>query len=287
MSDIRPQAASFSHETAHMLPLSPSRLLPEGTMLFRLRYVRSVALLALIGFAGCERSTVTPTSVDLVATESPQGRIAFVSGRDGNAEIYVMNADGSGVTRLTDNPAVDEAPAWSPDGTRLAFASTRDGNSEIYVMNADGSGVTRLTTDPNQDGHPAWCGTRIAFQSDRYLPPFYDIYVMNDDGTGPTRLTISNASSDEYPAWSPSCAGIAFTVDPGGNSSIDIMNADGSNRRGEVTGPGKNRYPAWSPDGTRLAFSTDRDDLGNIEEIYVTDAYGYHRLTVRSDFHTY
>src|SRR5258705_501797 len=83
----RPAASSFSHETAHMLPLSPSRLVPEGAMLFHPRCVRSVALLALIGFAGCERSTVTPTSVDLVATESPQGRIAFVSDRDGNAEI--------------------------------------------------------------------------------------------------------------------------------------------------------------------------------------------------------
>src|SRR5437899_5042435 len=136
MSDIRPQAASFSHETAHMLPLSPSRLLPEGTMLFHPRCVRSVALLALIGFAGCERSTVTPTSVDLVATESPQGRIAFVSDRDGNAEIYVMNADGSGVTRLTDNPAVDRSPAWWPDSSRILFESSRDspnGRSEEHT----------------------------------------------------------------------------------------------------------------------------------------------------------
>src|SRR5437899_11331429 len=123
MSDIAPQAASFSHETAHMLPLSPSRLLPEGTMLFRLRYVRSVALLALIGFAGCERSTVTPTSVDLVATESPQGRIAFVSGRDGNAEIYDMNADGSGVTRVTDNLSVDRSPVWCRERSRILFES--------------------------------------------------------------------------------------------------------------------------------------------------------------------
>src|SRR5437879_3770481 len=202
--------------------------------------MRSKLLLGLLLLAACERAQppVAPQQFAFTA-DSGSGRIAFVSDRDGNNEIYVMNADGSGVTRLTDNPAADGDPAWSPDGTRMAFTSTRDGNSEIYVMNADGSGVTRLTNDPNQDGHPAWCGTRIAFQSDRYLPPFYDIYVMNDDGTGPTRLTITNAASDEYPAWSPSCAGIAFTVDPGGNSSIDIMNADGSNRRGEVTGPGK------------------------------------------------
>src|SRR6266702_1791405 len=176
--------------------------------------------------------TVTPASVT--------GKIAFTSNRDGNSEIYVMNADGTGATRLTNNAAIDGDPAWSPDGTRLAFTSTRDGNYEIYVMNADGSGVTRLTNDPNQDRHPAWCGTRIAFQSDRYLPPFYDIYVMNDDGTGPTRLTISNASSDEYPAWSPSCNRIAYSYDPNSSAaSINAMNADGSGNHTVISGAGQ------------------------------------------------
>lgn len=93
---------------------------------------------------------------DVVAW-SPDGRkIAFVSYRDGNMEIYVMNADGSGVTRLTNHPGSDAHPAWSPDGRKIAFQSDRDGNSEIYVMNADGSGVTRLTYSPAYDGEPAW-----------------------------------------------------------------------------------------------------------------------------------
>src|SRR3989442_11795477 len=70
------------------------------------------------------------------------GLIAFTSDRDGNAEIYTMNADGTGQTNLTNNPFFDCCPAWSPDGTRIAFTSNRDGNVEIYVMNADGTGVT-------------------------------------------------------------------------------------------------------------------------------------------------
>ena len=73
------------------------------------------------------------------------GRITFSSIRDFNSEIYVANADGSGQTRLTDDPARDRAPTWSPDGVRVAFESYRDRKSDIYVMNADGSGLTRIT----------------------------------------------------------------------------------------------------------------------------------------------
>ena len=85
-----------------------------------------------------------------------EGKIAFMSDRDGNQEIYVMNADGSNQTRLTNNPGWDESPCFSPDGTKIAFESLRDGDPEIYVMNADGSNQTRITNNPAYDGHPSW-----------------------------------------------------------------------------------------------------------------------------------
>jgi Tol biopolymer transport system component len=76
---------------------------------------------------------------------SPDGRkLAFVSDRDGNSEVYVMNANGSGQWSLTRNPAFDADPAWSPNGRKIAFVSNRDGGFAIYVMNADGSGQRRL-----------------------------------------------------------------------------------------------------------------------------------------------
>ncbi len=83
-------------------------------------------------------------------------RIAFNSKRDDNDEIYVMNADGTGQTRLTNSDASGWGPAWSPDGAKIAFNSRRDDNDEIYVMNADGTGRTRLTNNDASDWGPTW-----------------------------------------------------------------------------------------------------------------------------------
>ena len=131
-----------------------------------------------------------------------QTRVAFSNDRDGNWDIYVMNADGSGVTRLTEHPLGDWDPAWSPGGQQIAFSSSRDGDSDIYVMNADGSGVTRLTEHPLGDWDPAWSpgGQQIAFSSSRDGDS--DIYVMNADGSGVRQLT-DNPGRDGSLDWSP------------------------------------------------------------------------------------
>jgi Tol biopolymer transport system component len=83
-------------------------------------------------------------------------RIAFERETDGNADVYVMNSDGSGEMRLTRSEAYDGDPAWSPDGTKIAFETDRDGDFELFVMNADGTGVTRLTRNRTGDTSPAW-----------------------------------------------------------------------------------------------------------------------------------
>jgi Tol biopolymer transport system component len=88
---------------------------------------------------------------------SPKGdKIAFSSNADGNFEICVMSTDGTGITRLTDNPANDHYPCWSPDGNFIAFTSDRDGNQEIYIMRADGSSPRRLTNNTADDFWPSW-----------------------------------------------------------------------------------------------------------------------------------
>src|SRR5262249_23662211 len=149
-------------------------------------------LTLLWGCAGDSASEMTsPSAGDLsvttaTSTLSLTGRIAFVSNRAGNDDIYVMNANGTGLTRLTDNPANDGQPAWSPDVKRVAFVSSRTGNDEIYVMNADGTSVTRLTKNAAIDRDPAWSptGTKIAFASNLAVfffnhPAPTEIYTMN------------------------------------------------------------------------------------------------------------
>jgi TolB protein len=129
---------------------------------------------------------------------SPDGsKIAFESNRDGNKEIYVMNADGTGQTNLTNHPALhDTDPSWSPDGTKIAFSSNRDGdNSELYVMNADGTGQTRLTDSTAHEGSPSWSpdGSKLAYAST--ANGINDIWTMNADGTGQTKLTNNDGQT--------------------------------------------------------------------------------------------
>jgi hypothetical protein len=133
---------------------------------------------------------------------SPDGeRILFNSDRDGNSEIYVMDADGSDPTNLTGNPASDFYADWSPDGTVIAFTSDRNGSGQIYVMRADGSEPTALTDHPAGNGAPAWSpdGTRIVFTSYRDGPG--EIYTMNADGSDQTNLTNNPATDAGWPNW--------------------------------------------------------------------------------------
>ena len=205
-----------------------------------------------------------------------QTRIAFSNDRDGNWDIYGMNADGSGVTRLTEHPGDDWGPDWSPDGQLIAFSSYRDGESDIFVMNADGSGVTQLTNNPGFDGEPAWSasGEQIAFSSTRDGGP--DIFVMNADGSGVTQLT-NHPGYDVEPAWSPDGRLIAFAserdenVDTVEAGDIYVMNSDGSGVRRLTDNPLWDGSPAWSPGGQQIAFSSSRDGDWNI---YVMNADG-------------
>ncbi|MCY2923834.1 MAG: DPP IV N-terminal domain-containing protein, partial [Planctomycetota bacterium] len=199
-------------------------------------------------------------------TQPGLAKIAFTSDRDGYSDIYVMNADGTGQTRLTNSGVRGFAPAFSPDGRKIAF----DSAGLIYVMNADGTGQTRLTNGAGDEIRPAFSpdGTKIAFDSDR--DGNCEIYVMNADGTGQTRLT-NNAAVDLAPTFSPDGRKIAFASDRDGNYEIYVMNADGTAQTRLTNNAASDYDPTFSPDGSKIAFVSSRD--GNFE-IYVMNADG-------------
>jgi dipeptidyl aminopeptidase/acylaminoacyl peptidase len=182
---------------------------------------------------------------------SHDGRqIAFItSNGDGNAGVFVVNVDGSALTRLTypeREATIDATPAWSPDDSRIAFMR----NGFIYVMNADGSAVARVTDHALgiiSDMQPAWSpdGRKIAFMSNRADLRDADIYVVNANGSGLTRLTSAPYPESE-PFWSPDGGQIAFTSSRDGNRDIYFMNANGSGVTRLTTDPAPDFQPAWS-----------------------------------------
>lgn len=200
----------------------------------------------------------------------PSERIAFSTDRDGNAEIYVMNPDGSNPARLTTHPAIDVSPVWSANGEILAFATNRDGDYEIYPMTASGSNPANLTNHPADDQHPAWswANNRIAFATQR--DSNMEVYVMDSDGNNQTNLT-SDPSLDVDPDWSADGTRIAFRSSRDGNDEIYVMNVDGTNQTNVTNRLAHDAAPAWSPDGSKAAFHATKN--GN-DEIYVMDSDG-------------
>lgn len=195
-------------------------------------------------------SAGSPTAVRIDVTCVVPAKLAFVNGLGSEADIYVVNSDGSDVTRLTSTLGADVNPAWSPDGSRIAFASDRDGNRDIYVMDSNGGNVARLTSNAGGDYLPTWSpdGAHIAFVSERSGSA--GIYVMNVDGTNLVRLTAGSAG-DSDPAWSPDGSRIAFRS--GGTENIYVMNADGSGVT-QLTYNSHSGQPKWSPDGKKIVF---------------------------------
>ncbi len=216
---------------------------------------------------------------DVVASWSPDGKsLAFTSARKGNKQVYVMDADGQNITRLTYHDAESYEPAsWSSDGKRIAFSSLRDGNSEVYAMDADGHNPTRLTYHDAEDTDPTWSpdGRRMAFTS--FRAGNSDVYVMDADGHNLVRLTDHDAG-DWDPTWSPDGEHIAFTSSREGNYELYVMDADGHNLTRLTYHGADDRHPSWSPDSRHIAFASKRD---NNWEVYMIDADGHNlvRLT--------
>jgi Tol biopolymer transport system component len=240
----------------------------------------------------------TPLIAQRLATVD---RIAFTRVREDltrqgdyrlEAEIWVMNSDGSDPRRLTTNTSDDYGVAWSPDGSSLLFGAVQfeaDSAGElkartahIYSMSADGGEATLISPRDLRAQFPNWSndGRSVVFHGARGFgnASSLEIYLMNADGTDVRQLT-SNSWADARPDLSPDGKRVVFQSNRGGSTQIHIMNADGSADVPVTSGAGvNNQSPDWSPDGTRIIFVSNRD--GNAE-IYVmnADGTGQQRLT--------
>lgn len=249
---IEPDGTGLTRLTDNTLSDTDPAWFPRGP---RLVFARGFGGLWTLNIRSGRTARLTlPSTIpgsDAWPAVSPTGsRIAFTSSRDGGDwDIFVMNANGTGVTPLTDNADSDRNPNWSPDGDRIVFESGRDGDDDIYVMNADGSGVVQLTNDPDQDIRPDFSpdGSRIAFASNRDANP--EIWSMNPDGSGLQQITFTELLINSDPSGSPDGSRIVFSrrVPDTGDADIWIVDvANGNETRLTSDGNG-NRDPDWRP----------------------------------------
>lgn len=223
------------------------------------RFLLCVLVLILGGTQACPVFAKAPKTA----------KIVFVSDRDGNSEIYVMDPNGNKQVNLTRHASRDFAPVWSPTGEYIAFHSDRDGIPNIYLMDADGKSVRKVFQSLADRRYPTWSvdGKWLAYLG----AADWGIYVGTVDGEQEERVALSGFVGG-CPAWSPDGSEIAFvsTADPGGHVLKAVNFQTGKERvvipndeRRIIFGP-----PAWSPDGTRIAFYWSR------KGIYVVSSNG-------------
>jgi TolB protein len=188
-------------------------------------------------------------------SKSLRGTIIFTSSRSGNDEIYAINPDGTGLRQLTNDPKMDFAPIWSPDGSKIAFM--------------------RMQAIPNE-----------AIPPDA-RPPI-SIYVMNADGSEQRNLTPEGSRSFRNLVWSPDSKQLAVectekSTDRSGDGQICVLNIDGTGMRRVVPAELTGQAPVWSPDGRWIAFRGQAQGEGLHVGLYLVSPDGSQQRTVRSD----
>ncbi len=204
-------------------------------------------------------------------------KLAFVSDRDGNEEIYLMNGDGKGQQRLTNSPAADTDPDWSPEGDAIVFQSMRNGNWDIYRVDITGRNLVQLTKDPADEVDPVWSpdGHWIAFRSNR--EGSWNIYVIPAEGGAAVR--ISAAGNNEQAVWSPTSEKLAYQSDRDGNWEIYVGDITTGEEIRVTNDDAKSEWPTWSCGADSVVYATDADGNWELYHVQVVDGMMLARLT--------
>ena len=221
------------------------------------------------------RIVIAGPSDDFAPKWSPDHtRIAFLSNRDGNVELYITPADGSSVMRVTNTGVPESQPTWSPDGKRLAYVSPDfEGHPRVYWLRLSDLLPNPLIFSSGSEVDPAWSpeGTGVAFASLNQQGISEGLFLRNPDGVNQYQLTTAQ---DRDPVWSPDGTKIAFVSKRDGNEEIYVLHVTPQGPDGQAiritNDPGRDFAPQWSPDSKRVAFISDR--TGNTDIYVVTDS---------------
>jgi len=231
-----------------------------------LKAILTIIFIALVSnlFSNCEKEPETKNPIVISGTLDGRGGglIAFENEANGdyNFELWIMNADGSAQTKLTNSLGYDGSPSFSPDKKKIVFTSTRSGNAQIYIFDLDAlikgnaNPPLKKLTNSGMNYYPAWApdNSKIAFAS--LQNNVFQLYTMNIDGSGIAKLIDMPNSST--PSWSPDSKKIAFVSGVDSNQEIYVVNADGTNLKRLTNNSVSDNMPSWSPDGQKIAFCT-------------------------------
>lgn len=210
-------------------------------------------------------------------------KVVYTSTRDGNENIYSINLDGTGLTRLTDHPGSDLYPEASPDGKKIAYTSDIGGIWQIMIMDWDGKNKKQITYNHFRSGYPSWSYDSIYIYFEAYIDGDWELFRIKSDGTEQKRLTFNPNFHDWHPNGHPYNYEIIYESGITGQENIYVMDHNGSGKRNICDDGPRRRAPDVSPDGSRITYMSYS---GDNSEIWIMDYNGQNeiRLTDNPDW---
>ena len=266
-------------------------------MISRTRWMAMlIGLLALLALSGCgplggsdkqaaePTPSTSPTKAAQEGSTVPTGRMAFMGPYGPTVQVFVMNADGTGLRLVSDGETDSVFPALSPDGTKVAYSVQEAQNLDLVVTDIESGETTRLTETPDVvEMQPAWSpdGSRIAFMSNR--DGTFDIFVMKADGTDVRPLVQLPDSDERMGSWSPDGQRLVFVSETDQEQAIQVVDVESGEVKELSRRAGVEANPTFSPDGTRIAFYSDRARPGEDLDLYVMDVDGSNVQPIKDD----